>query len=475
MLISRHPYWTAFILGLIYYGWAVSWMFGIRTSEIAEGQAVKYVALSAGIIMFTSFAVCLPFFLWVVKKLKLEIGSLRFTLLIPIVWVAIEYFRAVFFSVVSYGPTAKIGPFWTYGNLGYWLGETPLSYAGRFGGLYLLSFIGAFLITGIIYDIKNRRVILSPALLVFFSLMSLIGYHVYKTPQGANMNVAAISYKGVQYPEVQTSVSNELLNDSEIKNIDTLILPEYSHYFYDNSEEDRKSLNDLMNKSGLVIHSRRESEESFGKNNLIFMTPDGNILNSQYKWLTVPAGEYIPYVYQVILAYAGQEDLLLDFRNQKTIIPASQKEKPYSHNDVTYGSLVCSGISAPLRYRELTNEGATILTNSASLGALGVNQKYHRISEMMSKRYAIDNARPLIQSAKDAPAFIYDHNGRLIAKTDNPNQLITGSVTSNTRKTPYAKYGDWIVALSLLILIIYMFISNKRKVLYSFVKKAKAQ
>ena len=64
----------------------------------------------------------------------------------------------------------------------------------------------------------------------------------------------------------------------------------------------------------------------------------------------------------------------------------------------------------------------------------------------MARRYAVDNARPFIQSAKDAPAFIYDHNGKLVAKASD--DIAYATVTTNNKKTPYTRLGNWILIVS---------------------------
>ena len=69
----------------------------------------------------------------------------------------------------------------------------------------------------------------------------------------------------------------------------------------------------------------------------------------------------------------------------------------------------------------------------------------------MAQRYAIDTARPFIQSAKDAPAFIFDHNGKLLGKTTDG--IIQAEVKVNKRRTPYTILGNWVVALSVLVIL----------------------
>ena len=38
--VTRHPYWTAFLFGWVYFSIVVSWMFAVKTAEIAQGFAI---------------------------------------------------------------------------------------------------------------------------------------------------------------------------------------------------------------------------------------------------------------------------------------------------------------------------------------------------------------------------------------------------------------------------------------------------
>jgi apolipoprotein N-acyltransferase len=451
-ITMQHPFVVSFVAGCIYFAVVMSWMFTVRTSEIAKGNAAKYVGISAALIMVSSFATGFVLFTLIIRKLKIRIDSKSALILIPAAWVVSEYLRAVFFSIVSLGPTGRIGPYWSYGDVGYILGLTPLTYLGRLGGVYFLSFIAVFIIVLIIRTFRLRAYRFAIILLVAVSLLSALCWKLYSHANGRKISIAALSYRSVEYPLIQSNEARKLIERQGAQTPEVVVLPEYSGFYVKDSKNNDQLLQAFMKNHGLVIQSRREIQDSYNKNMLVFLAPNGQLLNEQQKWFTVPSGEYVPYVYQVLLAYAGQGQLLLDFRNQKSVLPGDRPETPYTFDGVSYGSLVCSGITSPEHYRALAANGAVVLTNSASLGSLGVSSFHHTQAQMMAQRYAIDTARPFIQSAKDAPAFIYDHNGKLLGKTTNG--IIQTEVTANSKKTPYTLFGDWIVVMSSLIIVI---------------------
>lgn len=441
-----HPYRYAFLTGCVYFSIVINWMFTIRTSEIAQGSTAKIVGLSAALIMLSSFACGFVFFIFIYRRLSIKLASRWSLLLIPAAWVLSEFLRAWFFSIVSLGPTGKIGAYWTYGNLGYIAGLTPFTFIGRLGGVYLLSFLVVLLIVAVI---RMKRLKIYSELLIIIVVLSVTSFmcwFLYRQADGKTIDAGTFSYKSTQYPDVQSDEGAKLIKGRSITPLDLVVLPEYSGFFQEDSSSNDATLRTILKKNGLVIHSKKEPQESYNKNMLIFISPDGRVLNKQQKWFTIPSGEYIPYVYQVLLAYGGNEQLLLDFRNQKSVIPGNIREVPYTYDNVSHGALICSGITSPENYRLLVNEGASILTNSASLGSLGIKSSHHTQSQMMARRYAVDNARPFIQSAKDAPAFIYDHNGKLVAKASD--DIAYATVTTNNKKTPYTRLGNWILIFS---------------------------
>ena len=337
--ILKHPYLTAFIAGCLYFSVAMSWMFTVRTSEIAKGNAIKFVGISAAIIMVSSFALGFVAFVFILRRLKIDIDSKRALILIPAAWVVSEYFRAIFFSIVSLGPTGRIGAYWSYGDLGYILGLTPLTYLGRLGGVYFLSFIAVFIVVLAIrtHRLKSYRVSIYLVCILF--VVTFLCWKLYANANGKTINVTALSYKSVEYPLIQSDVAKPLIDQRPQKSPDVVVLPEYSGFYMDDSKNNDQKLRTFMKDKGIVIQSRREIKNSFNKNMLVFVAPNGLLLNQQQKWFTVPSGEYVPYVYQVLLAYAGQGQLLLDFRNQKSVLPGERPEKPFTYKELRMGRL----------------------------------------------------------------------------------------------------------------------------------------
>lgn len=466
--MQAHPYWASYLIGFAYFAGVISWMFTIKTAEIAQGIAIKLVALASGIIMVSSLALGFVIFVWLARQLRIKLSESRAVWQLPMLWVVSEYARAVIFSVISLGPDGRIGPYWTFGDLGYYLAGTPLAFMARFGGLYLLSAVViALAVAG--YQSWHRRSWLPITPLVGgLAILSLLGWTLYLPANGQSITVGAVNYPTKDTPTTNSSDTYPIFANMPGRSLDTLVLPEYSHYYEDNMASDKLLIQSLMKyDDGLVIHSAREGGEGLGHNMLTFQTAGGEVLNQQKKWFVIPAGEYVPYLYQVILAYAGQERLLMNFNAQKSVNRGEEIEQPYTYKGIRYGAHACSGVIAPDFYNQLAMQGADIFTNSAALDTMGISPLFHLEGEQMNRLAAVAHAKPFVQSAKGGPAYIIDKDGRRLAKTYTPNGgVVMADVQTNQTKTLYGWLGDWIVYVSIVgtaYLFIRQFLTRQRR------------
>ena len=453
----RHPYWTAFGLGNCYYGIVISWMFTIRTAEIAQGLAVYIVALSAGLIMTTSFAMGFVVFIWLYRRLKLTLLQPRALWLVPSAWIVSEYARSVLFSITSLGPGGRVGPYWAFGTFGYYLGESPLSYIARFGGVYLLSAVAVALFVAGYQSWRKRNWLPFLPVIISAILLSGLGLGIYRPTDGQVRTVAAVRMGPQDSLQQNNTLSRTSLNELPQHTVDVLVLPEYSHYWESDPAADSQAIEAVLRRpDGLVINSRKGVNPASGDmyNLLSFQSAKAEVRNEQIKWFVVPAGEYVPYIYQVVLAYAGHAELLRNFESQKSVTRGETHEAPYKYEGVSYGALACSGVVAPEFYRSLSAQGAEVLTNSAALNTLGVSALFHLEAESMNRLNAIANARPFVQSAKGGPAYVYSQDGRLLAHNYAAESgIAVAEVQANHRQTLYTRLGDWAVLTAVLIIL----------------------
>lgn len=451
-------------MGLMYYGYQISWLRGIRSSELTDGSLAKIIGLLPFIIATTTFALTLPLFVWLYGRLKIRSDRIRFLFVTPLLWVLSESLISIVFSLVSSGVGARIGDYWHFGNVGLALAGTSLVYLSRWGGLYLLSYTAVLIMCTIIYFIKAKKPL--PLLVVISSIVALnvLAFQLYKTPHGKEVSVVAV---GSSIVDEAGYINNPLPNTA--KNItadsaDVIVLPEYSRYWeYDPDAHATVLADALKDKSGLVIDSASKRLDGQQYNVVAFSNAKGEHYNEQFKWFVVPGGEFVPYIFRGPLRMMGQSQAVTTFENTKSVTPGLSAEEPFFWRGVRYGALACSAANTPELYRGIVSRGAEALVNTASLGTVGLGAKYHDNSFIESRLHAVANARPFIQSARGGYNFILDSNGNVLAKnTNQDNNFVAAKVQSNSRMTVYSMFGNWIVILAGLTVIL-MFVIERSK------------
>ena len=447
---KKYPLRAVYIVGVFYYAYKISWLRGIRSSDLTEGWLATIIGFTPYLIAVITFTFVPVIFVRLYIALKIRFTQIRFIWLTPLVWILSESMVSVLFSIVSLGIGGRVGDYWHFGNIGLASVHTPLLYVSRWGGLYFLSFCVVMLVCSLLYAVINRRLLPLAVVVSSIFLLSFSGYYVYRSPIGKSSVMTAIGSRVLADNEYVDNPLPDVVATIPMSSSDAIVLPEYSRYWeYDTKENATKLAAALKDSSGLVIDSSLKSEINRRYNVISYSDSKGNPYNQQYKWFTVPGGEYVPYIFRGPLRLFGQSQAVRTFENTRSISPAKSKEIPFEWNGVSYGVLACSAANAPELYRSVTSSGAQVLVNSASLGTVGLSSKYHDESFAQSKLQAVANARPFVQSARGGYNFILDSNGKIAAKdTSFGDSYIQAAVISNSVKTVYTRLGNWIVYLA---------------------------
>ena len=453
--LKRHPYIVAYTIGLVYFLASLAWLKNVRTADmISQVWLAKAVSISAYVIMSMIFATSLLVFVFLYKRLKIKLDSYQSIWLIPAIWIVADYLRSIIFSVASLGPGGRIGDFWNFGSVGMWLVNTPIVYAARLGGPYLLSALVVAIIVATINSKKTKSWFPLAVVIFITGLLSFVGWLAYKTPTGPGLDVVTVSLIADQSVGQDSRAIDDVIRFLPAQSTDALYLPEYSHFWMHNPSQDTKTAQYILRDSdSLVIHSAQSHYYETVTNNVQYATADGSVLYSQAKWFVIPGGEYVPYFYQSILRLTNNAQLIKQFETSHSVSPAKTMEAPFRHNGVAYGALACSAINVPTLYRSLANHGATILSNAAALSTPGLAQQYHNQSRDQARFQAIANARPFVQSARGSYSFVFDHNGQLlVSTTQQANSAVSVNVSTNSRKTIYTILGDWILLAAVVLI-----------------------
>lgn len=433
--------------GFLGYASILSWSLQTSPDNWASvGGIVSKIFLAFTWLSLTAcFAVGPLVFAWLVTKLKARVTTLKGVLVIALAWVAADIFRSLFFSIAAAGPGSLIGAYWNFGSLGYAASVTPLAFASRFVGLSGMTFL-VILINGGMFLLLHKK-LQGLILLIVPTLLAYGGYIAYPLQKDKKINVGVVQLGGW---EGEGGYHKELAKrtaGNTNKPLDLLVLPEHSDFYGylgqpSPDEDSRKQAikNLFKDNNGLVVTTTSKLDnKAKTTNTIVYTDAKDNVLSEQDKHFIVPIGEYVPYVHEFLLTITGNRVTYDIHQQTRAVERGKQSEHPVEYNGVSYGALACSGAIAPEFYRKLSNQGAEVLTNSASLPILSNASQYHQQSRQMARFIAISNAKPFVQSARGGYSWVLDANGNFIYKTNHYNfdyfNIAMDTSTSNTLYT----------------------------------------
>ena len=413
-------------------GWSAvvwSWVFFVDATTLTNATALSYIIRSVVFGVHVGFSIFIFYKVasYFLRKYQEE-DHLSWTFLVKffVVWSFTEWFVSWLLALIWFGRGASIDSVTTFSSFTPILMYTPLKFLARYAGFYGLS---ALVITfGVCLCAKKlRRFAVSFTGIIL--LLCLTSWFFYNVPSGSNVDVVTSSEKLSENPQVKTDAM-------------LVILPEYGLDDF-NPEQTERRIASTNNRELFFVGSKLSPARKGLHNTLIFGSTKQGILSEQNKTRLVAGSEYIPFVVKIPLLLTRQTEILNAFEVARVIERGDRQIQPSRVNDqIVIGAEVCSSIISPEDYRHLTNEGATLLTNSASLGVFGGSRVYRIQHDGMARFHAVANSRPFIQSALDEASYMLNHNGdKLVAIS--PISTVEHEITTNTKTTPYTLLGDW--------------------------------
>jgi len=459
--LSRKQFlWQCALFGYVYFGIVLRWVFNINAIDlIKDSFFAGFFIFLTYILMVGSFAVGFVMAGFLYRQLNISMKN-KTILLVPALWILGEFGRSVFFSFFVLGDGGSIGPYWNFGMLGYSLMDSPMKYSSRIVGSTGLSFL--FVLVAVTLYMMLYKKWKYAVFAVVPVIISVAGWYFYRMPEARVLNLATVGLN----ESVEGGYEDKLIKViKEQATLDAVVLPEYSNIFLNG--QGLLTSNTLPENVKLVIDSASVTNNDKLNNMVSFYTHDGKVLSQQQKSFLIPGGEYLPYVYHILLFYSGNRDLVHDFHDSRSVQKALAKERPYVNQGVSYGALACSGAIAPELYRSLARDGASVFANSASVAVLGVSGSYYGQADQIAQFISTANARPFVQAARGGPSYIMKADGTVaaVAGSVENSKVITAPTQAGTRRTIYTILGEWPVVASLAGLLIFLVtrILNSRK------------
>jgi apolipoprotein N-acyltransferase len=355
-------------------------------------------------------------------------------------------------------------------NLGVSLHDVPAARAlASLGGVLLVSFVivafNAFLLD-VGLGIRERRtrqahegrrarpVVLATAGLVGLLLFGLVadatryeptttGKLRYALLQGDDQELSLAEQTTQPLTQAHLSLADRLQGD-----YDLIVFPESS---LDTDPQTDPGLRQRLQQiaaehdSAVLVNARTPGTDGMVRNSNLLYTPNGNLQGVYSKQHLVPFGEYVPWRDE--LSFISElRQIPYDFQPGDTTKVFDVKGKPV-------GSVICFESAFGPLVRDSVRKGAQALVVSTS------NRSYRRSGNSeqhlaQSQMRAAETARPVLQASVSGISAVIDPDGTVHDRTKLfERAIVQGTVDTTTGETPYVRFGDWIVAVSALILL----------------------
>ncbi len=194
--------------------------------------------------------------------------------------------------------------------------------------------------------------------------------------------------------------------------------------------------------SSLLVNARTPAGNGNNFNSNLMYDADGRYQGRYSKQHLVPFGEYVPWRDE--LSFIGElRQIPYDFEaGDETVI--------FRAGGHPIGSVICFESAFGPLVRDSVRKGAQLVvvsTNNRSYRRSGNSEQHLANSQMR----AAETARPVLQASVSGISAVIDPDGAVHDTTGLFEKAIVSTrVATTTGETPFVRFGDWIVWLSLL-------------------------
>jgi apolipoprotein N-acyltransferase len=403
-----------------------------------------------GLMSIYSAALC-----YVANRFWLKPGATRAWLVLPVLWVLLEWLRG---WVLSGFP-------WL--SLGYAMIDSPLKGWAPLFGIYGVTWATAA--TAAAMDVllmpavsRSRRLVAFAAALTLFLIPALLARHDWTRPAAPPMPIAAVQGAVPQDQKWQVKNLDETMRryselTAQAWGARLIVWPESALPILANDIPDYlRRLQELGRAHdadfaiGLVNYSL-ETQRFY--NGLLVLNQMGR--GWYYKRHLVPFGEYFP-VPAFVRSWMRLMSLPYD-----DIAPGSESQPRLSAAGQTLGLTICYEDAFGSEQRS-TLRDATLLINVTNNAWFGDSTAPHQHLQIARMR-ALEAGRYLVRAANDGITAVIGPHGEIVSRLPQFQEaVLRADVRPMTGLTPYARFGNYPVVLGAGLLLLVAVLRRRR-------------
>lgn len=441
-----HAFLLGWIAGLVFFFGSLNW---IITTIVTYGHIPWIVGFFAFLLMSFILASYPGLFSWGIRYCS-RYYSLPKTILYPVLWTGLEFFRGHFFipfpwASLGYSQYHQIRLI-QFADLTSVYGVSFLIIminTALFEPLYIYFYHGKFEKPPFIFS-------WSPIVFTLFVLFSILAYGNYKLippGKGKVVRISVIQGNIDQNKKWDERFRNETLLDYEQlsrraaeRHPDLILWPETAvPFLFEREPVYRDSLSQFVKTLhvSLLFGSPAVNLKPFGTewyNSAYLINSDGILVDRYDKINLVPFGEYIPF--QPLLFFVNKlTEGIGDFKG-------GTRPTVFALADHPFGTLICFEVIFPELFRKFVDQGAvfmTTITNDAWFGR--TSAPYQHLSMVVFR--AIENRTPIARAANTGISGFIDSRGNILKSTSLYVQdQMTDDLKYYKEKTFYTQHGD---------------------------------
>lgn len=358
-------------------------------------------------------------------------------LVCPVAWVALEVMRATLYSLLVWAPGTSIGPYFTFGFLGYSLaGAHGLLWLAPLGGVLFLSWFVAFTNTLLFLVVRpsvtRRAAALCAGVAALLWIVNAVLPPRVQVGVGAAQGTVGDTQVALVHSDQQASfgtteaqaaaarnaLASAIVEDLAVdRSAQIVVLPEDSRFAQSiadaSSRAEQRALAALASRRALLIGSSRSGSGAGASGVLYAYDVAGREpVQAAAKSYLVPFGEYVPYAVSLLGHVAGFDvalHALVAARASYVPAPWQPKDRIVEWQGVLYGVLSCSELFYPFFVKDLADAGADaiVVLSSQSWIRNGSPVLFNQMLGMA----VVDAAwlgRPWLQATNGAPNVVVE-------------------------------------------------------------------
>jgi apolipoprotein N-acyltransferase len=468
-LSFKKSFYTGLLAGLVHYIMLLYWLVATIGTY---GHVPVYLCIPVLLLLSVYLALYIGAFTASVSFLSLRPAA--GLLVIPALWVCLEYIRSF---ILSGFPWGLIG----YSQYEYLKIIQISDMCGVYGVSFLvvLSNTAVFLVlTKVLGNdwygrkIRNNHA----AVCVLFSVLMVAGAYIYGEKRMKRIDALIKDARTIKLSVVQGNINQAIkwdrsfqrqsintyirLSVSAKNKPDIIVWPETAtpfYFLYDQALTDMVKEGIFDTGSDFLIGSpsfvQKDDLIEF-YNSAYLMGSKGDVYGKYDKSHLVPFGEYIPFGKYLPFLNKMVEGVG-DFKS-------GEKGKVLQWQDLKLGIQICYEVIFPDLSAALVRNDAALLINITNDAWYGRSSAPYQHFSMAVFR-AVENRRSLVRSANTGISGLIDPCGRVIDRTEIFNEaVITRAMPVMYKKSIYTQYGD-IFAVVCVLFVVLNFITRKNK------------